>query len=146
VAALSLALVGCSIVILDPLRGIQGEEHEAMALAARVAQVTEPDALVAIVEPGDDPRRGEWFQYQLAPGQYLGYMPIRLYLSHRKGWSVDAKDVTLALVQRLHQRGARYLVSSIPAALGQDPALRAWLSSTQTLVEETPSWAIYRLQ
>jgi 4-amino-4-deoxy-L-arabinose transferase-like glycosyltransferase len=144
VAALCLCAVGLSAWRLRDWYAIEPPERDAVRFGKRVADLTEPAALVAFVELGDDPRRGEWFQYRFAPGEYLMYIPLQLYLSHRKGWSLGG--VSVELVEKLRERGARYLATPYPEMISADPALVAWLESRYTVVEKTPRWAIYRLR
>jgi hypothetical protein len=72
------------------------------------------------------------------------YIPLQLYLSHRKGWSLGG--VSVELIEKLRERGARYLATPYPEMISADPALVAWLESRYTVVEKTPRWAIYRLR
>jgi len=145
VAALCLGTVICSGWRLHDFFQIETWDDRAMAFGQRVAELTEPDALMVFVQSGDDPRRGEWYQHRLAPGEYLLYNPRDFYLSRRKGWSLSDSQVSPELIDRLRQRGARYLGTFFPGSLDKNPRTRPWLEATQKRVEITPRWSLYRL-
>ena len=145
VGLLCLGTVIASQARLREMFQIDPWEYDAISFGRRVAELTEPDALMVFVQSGSDPRRGEWFQYRLGPGEYLLYNPLDFYLSGRKGWSLSDRQVSPDLIERLRQRGARYLATWSPHSLEADPRTRPWLEATQEAVEVTPRWVVYRL-
>jgi hypothetical protein len=118
-------------------------ELNRVAFAQRVAEVTEPSALIVMVRP----YRGVpgLYQHRLSAGVYLECDPVDFYRSHRIGWSLDDRLARLPLIETLRGRGARYLATAFPEVLANNAALKAELDSRYTPVDVNPRWAIYRL-
>lgn len=131
---------------LRPFYAIPAESYQYVDYGRRVEQLVPPGEPVIVLQVGPDPRRGEWYQHRIAPGEYVLYYPMDLYLSRRKGWSLgnDAR-LSPALLERLRRRGARALVTFYPYLLDETPGLRDWLQAHIQL-EETARYAIYRLR
>jgi hypothetical protein len=58
--------------------------------------------------------------------------PILLYFAHLKGWSFEPTDVSPAVIDNLHRRGARYFVTTRWRELKRDkPETAAFLDTYQ---------------
>jgi len=114
-----------------------------VAFAARVRELTQPDALVIMVRPFRN--APEMYQHRTAQGEYLECDPQDFYRARRIGWSLDERLATPAFVDTLRRRGARYFATAFPQALDRQPGLRAALDERYTPVEVNDRWAIYRL-
>ena len=68
-----------------------------------------------------------------------------LYLSHRKGFSLDGELATPALIETLRRRGARYLTTPWVEMIAENPALAEALTNRYTPIILTPEGALYRL-
>jgi 4-amino-4-deoxy-L-arabinose transferase-like glycosyltransferase len=116
-----------------------------MELGRRVAQLTEPEALLITVEQKSTARPQTIFEHRTAKGELLWGFPVDLYLSHRKGWSVGDKDATPAFIDSLRQQGAKYLVTFFPKALFRNVELTNYLEQNCVLLERTENWLIFAL-
>jgi hypothetical protein len=115
--------------------------------AARVEKLVEPSARIVIAQNAT--RKG-WFQHRTAEGELTGYMPVDLYLSHRKGWSVSDEQAQPAFLESLRRRGATYFAAFCcewqdrPIA-DEFPELIRYLACAHTALAVERKFVIYRL-
>lgn len=112
------------------------------AFAHRLATLTRPDDKIVIAQIVG--RKG-WYQHKTDRGEFLGYMPIDFYLSHRRGWSVE--DVKPGFIDELRMRGARYFAAfsyEVPI-IEKFPDLIPYLARTYKPLAITDHYVIYEL-
>lgn len=114
---------------------------------SRVFALTDPGARIVVARSWS---RRDWFQHRSSEGELLGYDPVDLYLSHRKGWSIFGDTLSSNFIETLRQRGARYFVSyccagGVPWILTTRPEIQAYLACAYTPLEVNERWVIYRL-
>jgi hypothetical protein len=119
------------------------EEWNRVAFAERVARITQASDLIVMVRP----YRGvtDLYQHRTAQGEFFECDPVDFYHSHRIGWSLDDHQASLAMIDTLRRRGARYVATAFPDVLTRHPGLREGLDTRYTPVEVNDHWAIYRL-
>jgi Dolichyl-phosphate-mannose-protein mannosyltransferase len=119
------------------------EEWNRVAFAERVARFSQPTELIVMVRP----YRGvtDLYQHRTAQGEYFECDPVDFYHSHRIGWSLDDHQASLAMIDTLRRRGARFVATAYPDILTRHPGLREGLDARYTPVEVNDHWAIYRL-
>lgn len=150
VIVLALAVLGGSVYQIRQFYAITNDEWQRVEFGRRVEQFSMPGERIIVL--GWRPWRDQtlfWFQHRTEYGEYLFWYPQDFYLSHRKGWSLDAWMATPQFVETLRRRGARYFVTFSPELLSQEPSkglgLREALDARHTKLEEAPHWLIYRL-
>jgi hypothetical protein len=119
--------------------------EEAHIFDARVERLTEPGALVIFLRPFFREEGYYHRQHRTAQGEFLSSYPRDFYLSHRKGFSLDAELATPAFIETLRQRGARYLATPWVKLIAENPALAEELVRRYTPLLVTPEGVLYRL-
>ncbi len=142
---LFLGVIASSLWVLWPQLAPPLTRDRILPYAEQVNHLTEPDALVIMVGSGTKTRPAAVHCHRTAWGEYLWSNPIGFYLSHRKGWSLEAQQATPEFIETLRRRGARYFATAEPEILQSRPELRATLDRCYTPLEKTTEWALYRL-
>ena len=148
VVAVCLSVVAFSlsrwrIKLSDWEVGDRPKELDRVAFGKRVAALTESSDPIIMLRPFRNDLG--LYQHRTPEGEYLECDPVDFYRSHRIGWSVDDHLATLAFVETLRGRGARYFATAFPELLVTRAELKAGLDSLYTPVEVNARWAIYRL-
>jgi 4-amino-4-deoxy-L-arabinose transferase-like glycosyltransferase len=118
---------------------------EVRSFDARVQQLTEPGALVIFLRQCSPEESYYHRQHRTAQGEFLSSFPRDFYLSHRKGFSLDAELATPAFIETLRQRGARYLATPWVQLIADNPALARELARRYTPLVVAPEGVLYRL-
>jgi hypothetical protein len=144
--ALCLLFVVFSCLQLQQLFSISLEHWQRVDFNKSVERLSEPDAPIVFARHRPDGFITAYYQHRTAWGEYLWCDPIDFYISHRKGWSVDALQVTPEFLETLQKRGAKYFATAdVRLVFEQNPELKDALERSYTPVEVTRGWVIYRL-
>ena len=150
-AARALAATGCAAMLgvsafqFHKMTTIDPNEASRLELASQIRRLTESGAPLVFARPRFYPFHREFYQHRTKEGEFLYCDPVDLYLSHRKGWSIDDVQASSGVLEKLRQRGAKYFATAYPEIFTSRPQLKAALSRYRAL-EVTPKWAIYRLE
>lgn len=118
------------------------------AFGERLEALTLPNDQVVI---GRHWNRPDWYQHRSADGDLLGYDPVDLYLSNRKGWSLFQDHLNTSYIESLRLQGADVFASYCCSGLNERwilddrPALRESLACAYTPLDVNERWVIYRL-
>jgi hypothetical protein len=145
VLLLALLLLSSTLQIRELLR-LQDRYEATRSLDARVERLTEPDALVIFLRPYFPREQKGHNQHRTAQGEFCSSLPRDFYLSHRKGFSLDADAATPEFIETLRKRGARYLATPYLGVFEQEPLLAPSLAQRYQLLALSPEGALYRLE
>jgi hypothetical protein len=122
-------------------------------MGRRIQEVTPPGDLVVfvVVREFEDVKLAD-YRHRTAQGERLYSDPTDLYLSRRKGFSLDDAQATPEFVEELRRRGARWLATAEPeladlggpGVLRRRPELRRALARYRA-VEPGDDFAIWEL-
>jgi len=120
-------------------------ENVRAAFAARVAEQTQPEALIVFAAPLADDEHALTGRHRLPSGTRIPGDPRDLHRSRRRGWSLDLDGATPQQVEALAQRGARVFAAFTPEPVRLTPELTETLERLGAAIEITPNWTIYSL-
>jgi hypothetical protein len=123
---------------------VSDRARDQLAFAHRLAELTEPDAILVLGGPLRD--AADVDRHVEPDGFGSRDDPVELYHSHRRGWSMVFDDDSIEVIEALRRKGGTWFATRAVDYLDGLPTFRCALDERFTLVERTGKWAVYRLE